>query len=198
MTDRVYITAKLERQLEQMAQLSNAPAVAAQRARQIIDSLIGGYAPVPGCTEGSGPAAGAEESDRFEASDASAVLEGPDPVGAGLLRYRKDKRVKNSLKFNLGQGFRLICIKEKKEIYVMFLGDHDSSSAWLDRFTRKRPHKAEMTMEVFSVDPEANESKDPPSSFPGIAASDEDPHPLPKEVPQEMLRKVFRGLCAPG
>ena len=195
MTDRVYITAKLERQLEQMAQQTNAPAVAAQRARQIIDSLIGGYAPIPGCTEGTGPEGlgGSGGSGGFAASAAS---DGPDPVGAGLLRYRKDKRVKNSLKFNLGQGFRLICIKEKKEIYVMFMGDHDSSDAWLDHFTRKRPHKADMTMAVFSVE---SEPEDTISSFPAVAPPEEDLfEPLPKEIPQEMLRKVFRGLCAPG
>lgn len=124
MTDRVYVTAKLERQLEQMARQTNAPAVAAQRARQIIDSLIGGYAPIPGFSEGTGP-------DGPWGSDGSDGADGPDPVGAGLLRYKKDKRVKNCLKFNLGKGYRLICIKEKKEIFVMFMGDHDSCDAWL-------------------------------------------------------------------
>ncbi len=173
MADQVYITPRLERQLEQMAQQTNAPAVAAQRARQIIDSLIRGNAPVPGCT-------------------LEVELDGEDLAGTGLLRYRKDKRVKNSLKFNLGKGFRLICIKEKKEIYVMFVGDHDSSDAWLDHFTKKQPHKADMAMAaVFSVENDCRPS-------PSIPVIEEDPFydPLPREIPQDMLRKVFSGLCA--
>jgi hypothetical protein len=183
--DRVYISSRVERLLGQMAQQTNAPAVAAQRARQIIDSLIQGSAPVPGCAEGTGPVAGPAGSDGPRGPD------GPDPVGAGLLRYRKDKRVKNSLKFNLGQGFRLICIKEKKAIYVMFLGDHDSCDAWLDHFTRKRPHKADQSMAVFAVD---TGGPDLPASPQRDGAHD----PLPQEIPQKLLRQVFKGLCAPG
>jgi|GEM_PF-865779 len=175
MPDQIYIIPRLERQLEQMAKQTNAPAVAAQRAQQIIDSLIQGNTPVPGC---------AREVDSETVA----------PAGAGLLRYRKDKRVKNSLKFNLGKGYRLICIKEKKAIYLMFVGDHDSSDAWLDHFTRKRPHKADMSLaSVFAV-----ENHMP--SRPGARLPDKAPFsdPLPGKIPQDMLRRVFRGLCAPS
>lgn len=195
MPDRVYITPKLERQLAQMEQQTSAPAVAAQRARQIIDSLIRGNAPVPGCSEGEAPVS-APGLPGERSNPGGPDGDGSDPVGAGLLRYRKDKRVKNSLKFNLGQGFRLICIKERKELFVMFAGDHDSSSAWLDRFTRKKPHRTEVDMRVFPV-------ADPPAARPAVPASaaparESFGDPLPKEIPQEVLRKVFRGLCAPG
>lgn len=177
MMDRVYISLKTQRRLDQMAGQTNAPAVAAERARQIIDSFIRGQVPVPGGAGGTG----------FDGPD------GPDPANAGLMRYRKDNRVKNSLKFNLGQGYRLICIREKKEIYAMFVGDHDSSDAWLDHFTRKRPHRTEQAMEVFSVE---TSGKDPaPPSAPEAAAC---PDLMPEPIPQEILRQVFRGLCTPG
>ncbi len=159
--DRVYISLKTQRRLDQMAGQTNAPAVAAERARQIIDSFIRGQVPVP--------------------------------AGAGLMRYRKDNRVKNSLKFNLGQGYRLICIREKKEIYAMFVGDHDSSDAWLDHFTRKRPHRTEQAMEVFSVETPGAAPARP--SEPEAAAC---PDLMPEPIPQEILRQVFRGLCTPG
>jgi len=175
MPDQVYIIPRLERQLYQMAQQTNAPAVAAQRARQIIDSLIRGNTPVAGCAGEVDP-------------------EGLEQTGTGLLRYRKDKRVKNSLKFNLGKGFRLICVKEKKAIYVMFVGDHDSSDAWLDHFTKKRPHKADMSLAtVFAV-----ENDSPPRPRVPVPETEAFCDPLPREIPQDMLRKVFSGLCAPG
>lgn len=176
MTDRVYISLKTQRRLDQMAGQTNAPAVAAERARQIIDSLIRGQVPVPGVAEGIG-------------SDGP---DGPDPANAGLMRYKKDNRVKNSLKFNLGRGYRLICIREKKEIYAMFVGDHDSSDAWLDHFTRKRPHKTEQAMQVFSV-----ETPGAAPVRPSVPEPEAGPDPMP-EIPQEILRQVFRGLCAPG
>ena len=177
MLDQVYITPRLERQLDQMAQQTNAPAVAAQRARQIIESLIQGNTPVGGCIGEVDP-------------------EGLEQAGAGLLRYRKDKRLKNSLKFNLGKGFRLICIKEKKSIYAMFVGDHDSSDAWLDQNTKKQPHKADITMAaVYAVDNDSRAATRPTGPMPEAETFYD---PLPGEIPQDLLRKVFSGLCAPN
>lgn len=160
MADQVRIYPKLQRQLTQMERQGNAPAVAAQRAKQIIDALIRGQA----------------------------------TAAAGLMRSRGDKRVKNSLKFNLGQGFRLICIKEKKNITVMFAGDHDSCDAWLDAHTRKRPHRTGTQMTVFSVEKtrEADLLPGPPEYSPP------EDDPTTRDIPEHLLRQVFRGLCAAG
>lgn len=162
MLDQVILYPKLERQLCDLDRKGNAPKVAAQRARQVIDALT----------------------------------QGEIPTGSGLMRARNDRRVKNSLKFNLGQGFRLICIREKHQIYVMFAGDHDSSDAWLTHYTRKRPHLNELDMDAMDVgvmdaeDPE-DAHRQPAPKQPGEEARTE-------EIPQAVLRQVFKGICTAG
>ena len=121
-----------------------------------------------------------------------ALIQGEGATGPGLMRARNDRRVKNSLKFNLGQGFRLICIKNKKDITVMFVGDHDSCDAWLNTHTQKRPNWTSSQMAVFTVDRRPMDERDneaPPPSEDEI---------MSRDIPEYLLRLVFRGLCAPG
>lgn len=115
---------------------------------------------------------------------------GESPSTSGHMRPKSDRRVKNCLKFDLGQGFRLICIWEKGVIYVFFVGDHDSSDAWLDHYTRKKPHKTDLEMDILSTGSACAGGNGPRKrrDFP------REKDPLPEEIPQELLRRVFRGL----
>ena len=73
-----------------------------------------------------------------------ALVRGEAPSSAGLLKRKTDKRVKNCLKFELGAGFRLICISEGNIVYVLFAGDHDSADNWLDNYRKKKPIKSDL------------------------------------------------------
>ncbi|MBU0972374.1 MAG: hypothetical protein KKC20_17115 [Proteobacteria bacterium] len=117
-----------------------------------------------------------------------ALIQGDSPASAGLLKRKIDKRVKNCLKFDLGAGFRLICISEGKIIYVLFVGDHDSANNWLDNYRKKKPHKTELEMNTYSVDTQCARS--------GTPAPMEDMFEDPgfPRVTQEELRQVFKGL----
>ena len=124
-----------------------------------------------------------------------ALIKGKALTASGLLNGRPDRRLKDSLKFNLGSGFRLICIRTKDVIYVMFAGDHDASDAWLDNFSKKSPHKQGMDMEVFAVKTPScpNFSTQTDTGPPDPAdMSFEDSYFTP--VSQEDLRRVFKGL----
>ncbi|GEM_PF-6017568 len=48
------------------------------------------------------------------------LVQGVRPIMAGF--FSKDARIKNLYKFNLGSGYRLICIKEKYNIFILFIG----------------------------------------------------------------------------
>ncbi len=161
MTDQVHVYPKLERQLLALKRRSNAPAIAAERARQVIALLI----------------------------------RGKNPTSAGLMRPRTDKRLKNSLKFDLGSGFRLICIREKRIIYVMFAGDHDSTDAWLDHHLSGKPHKTTLPMKIFPID-RSCPAKAVKNQTKASSKSSPFEKPGPEEISQENLRRVFSGLCA--
>lgn len=45
-----------------------------------------------------------------------------------------EKRLKNCLKFNLGNGYRLITVKKNDLIRLVHIGTHDECDAWLEKY----------------------------------------------------------------
>ncbi len=126
---------------------------------------------------------------------------GESLINAGRLSRKGDARIRNCLKYNLGKGYRLVCVKEKNNIYVLFSGNHDSCHTWLDKH---RSLKIESIMEQMipfggssfpacAVRPphctrsEIGGSND---SWDGI---DKEADPLPR-ISQKDLRVVFQGI----
>ncbi len=118
-----------------------------------------------------------------------ALIRGMPLAGAGRLKRKTDKRVKNCLKFDLGLGYRMVCIKEEKIIYVLFVGDHDNCDNWLDNHSRKKPHKTELEMHSHTIAKKcASMSKNTIS----MVVSFDDPCFC--HIGQKDLRRVFKGL----
>ena len=118
------------------------------------------------------------------------LMRGRRLTRAGRLTQTKDARIKNLYKFNLGSGYRLICIKEKSSIYVLFIGSHDHCDTWLDKHSKKRPHKTESPMNIYDVDKLRTSLPEVPKA---VNKTEYDYFLIP-EISQEDLRKVFRGL----
>ena len=121
-----------------------------------------------------------------------AMIEGQTSQASGLFRARSDARVKNSWKYDLGAGYRLICIRTKQIIYIMHVGDHESCDVWLNKHSKKKPQNTEIKMTAFTI---RDTSK--PFDFQTVRSPDREPdfddQHLP-HIPQEYLRKVFCGL----
>jgi len=115
------------------------------------------------------------------------LLEGVQSSHAGRLSKKKDARIDNLFKFDLGSGYRLVCIREKDTIYILHIGSHDNCDAWLDANSRKKPHKAEVSMNIYCVAP--LQAEDMAKEFP----AEPECFMIP-EVSQGDLKKVFRGL----
>ncbi|WP_289019512.1 hypothetical protein [Desulfobacter postgatei] len=123
-----------------------------------------------------------------------AMIQGRTSQASGLFRARSDTRVKNSWKYDLGAGYRLICIRTKQIIYIMHIGDHESCDAWLNTNSKKQPQKSEIKMTAFTI-------RDNPALFDFQTARSQDRKPNFDDqyltpIPQEYLRKVFCGLVA--
>ena len=57
--------------------------------------------------------------------------------GAGAFRRfnttnHGESRLKSCIKYDLGQGFRLITVNTEKMIWLLFVGNHDAADKWLD------------------------------------------------------------------
>ena len=118
------------------------------------------------------------------------LVKGIRPTKAGRLTQIKDARINNLYKFNLGSGYRLVCIKEKYNIYILFVGSHDHCDTWLDKHSKKKPHKTKLAMNIYNVDT----SETPPLEASNTLNEIEYDRVLIPEISQQDLRKVFRGL----
>lgn len=123
-----------------------------------------------------------------------AMIKGRTSKAAGLLRARSDSRVKNCWKYDLGAGYRLISIRTKQIIYVMYIGDHESCDAWLNNNSKKQPQNTDIKMTVFTI-------RDNPElfDFQSVRSWKREPDvddQFQAPIPQEYLRKVFCGLVA--
>ncbi len=123
-----------------------------------------------------------------------AMIKGRTSQASGLFRARSDTRVKNSWKYDLGAGYRLICIRTKQSIYVMHVGDHESCDAWLKNNSKKQPQNTEIKMTTFTI-----RDHPKPFDFQTVRSPDRKPDfddQYLTPIPQEYLRKVFCGLVA--
>mgnify|MGYP000120815865 CR=1 FL=1 len=126
---------------------------------------------------------------------------GESLINAGRLSRKGDARIRNCLKYNLGKGYRLVCVKEKNNIYVLFIGNHDSCHTWLDKhrgFNVKnimeqmvpfggRSFPARAVRSPHSIAPETRRTNDP------WAGSHEEAEAQPT-ISQKDLRTIFQGI----
>ncbi|MDA3791587.1 MAG: hypothetical protein PF503_24205 [Desulfobacula sp.] len=117
------------------------------------------------------------------------LVKGVKPSQAGRLSIKKDVRINNLFKFNLGSGYRLVCIKEKYNMHILFVGSHDNCDTWLDHHSKKKPHKTDIPMNVYGVDTSGTDSKTPK-----VVDEIDCESFLISKITQEDLKKIFNGL----
>ena len=100
-------------------------------------------------------------------------------------------RIKNCIKYDLGNGYRLICIRRGFHLTYLFVGNHDDCSRWIER---KKGIKYEidnnynnmlLTKENTSMNFESVEEIDPVEEY---------EENIIKKVNDKILRTIFCGL----
>ena len=57
----------------------------------------------------------------------------------GKFARHGEARIKNCVKFDIGKGHRLVCVKEKEHLYLLFIGTHDDCAAWIENNRNFKP-----------------------------------------------------------
>ncbi len=105
-----------------------------------------------------------------------------------------EARVDKCIKYDLGNGYRLITIRNKDRLFIPFTGSHDKADLWLehnrldDICKKTRLYTVE---EIFCHEQECDSKETtllPKSSY------DEYEEDVLSRVDDDMLRQVFRGL----
>ena len=93
-----------------------------------------------------------------------------------------ENRIRNCVKFNLANGYRLITIKDHETIRLVFMGNHDECDRWLEknRGLEIAPDENEID---FPPDIITNETLTP-------AAQNPDPVPPEDDYETELLTRV--------
>ena len=119
------------------------------------------------------------------------LVKGVPLSSTGRFKFKTDRRLKDSIKFDLGVGFRLICIRKQKYIHVVYLGDHDSCDTWLTHHGRRKPYK---NGQYTNITRPCRPLTSPLESISGQDSSNEDM--VCSEIPQKYLRQIFKGLVS--
>ena len=117
-------------------------------------------------------------------------------IGVEEIRKRTkygEFRYDNVLKYDLGGGYRLICVKQEKHIIISYIGSHDDCNRWLENNRRFRSAFNEESQKVSFEKEFEKEIKLSADEFELEMEYDDI---LMKKIDEKILRSVFSGLCA--
>ncbi len=113
------------------------------------------------------------------------------PDTAGQLANAKmtnhgESRVKSCVKYDLGDGFRLITVQTKNAIFLCFAGTHDEADKWLDRNRGFTPARRDGDWEVIYK----TASIDQPVTYIPYQST----RPLIEQLPEPLTESLLDGV----
>jgi mRNA-degrading endonuclease RelE of RelBE toxin-antitoxin system len=100
-------------------------------------------------------------------------------------------RIDNCRKYDLGSGYRLICVEQDEDLIVTYVGTHDDCDRWIENNRRFEAESGEVTGAFDS--PDENKRADPETPEPDEQMDYDEI--LMQKIDDPMLRKIFWGLC---
>jgi hypothetical protein len=114
-----------------------------------------------------------------------------DSIKVGRLTRKGEFRISHGIKYDLGNGYRLVCAKKGPHLILLQIGTHEECTRWLERnkgldyeINKDCPSKL-VTQEQISTEPGRIEKIDP---------CDEYEEQLMKRIDDKILRSLFCGL----
>lgn len=107
-----------------------------------------------------------------------------------------ENRIQNCVKYDLGDGYRLITIKAEDKLYLQFIGTHDETDNWLKKHSGFSPIASRTNYpRSFSVTIVPPSSASQPSPSTPAEETDEYEAQLNDCIDDSLLQDVFRGIC---
>ena len=104
-----------------------------------------------------------------------------------------EARIKNCLKFNLGNGYRLVTVRKRTRVILLYIGTHDECDRWLEG---NRGHNPAENMDPGAILPAGEGMREDPLVSENVSESPNDEYEelLLKKIDQKILKRVFKGL----
>ena len=103
-----------------------------------------------------------------------------------------EARIKNCVKFNLGNGYRLISVKKNNSILLLHIGTHDECDAWLEKNRGRLFCPTGDDTGLFARSEPGDQTND--QGEPEWHEKDEYEEHLMHKINDKMLEKLFCGL----
>ncbi len=109
----------------------------------------------------------------------------------GRLTRKGELRIKSGIKYDLGNGYRLVCAKKGPHLILLYIGTHDDCSRWLERNKGLRyeidnnGNNVIVTRKAVSSDFKSTGAIDPAEEY---------EQQLMKRIDDKVLRNIFCGL----
>lgn len=104
-------------------------------------------------------------------------------------------RIDKCRKYDLGSGFRLVCVEHGGDLFITYVGAHDDCDHWIENNRRFEPEAGELSDgRTFSADEDGNTGGVMESDMPCDDDMDYDDI-LMKQIDDNLLREIFCGLC---
>jgi hypothetical protein len=109
----------------------------------------------------------------------------------GRLTKKGELRIKRGLKYDLGNGYRLVCAKKGAHLILLYVGAHDDCDRWL-------VHNKGLQFEIDDNGPDKLATWNIPAlecaSLSTTDPADEYENQLMKRIDDKVLRNIFCGL----
>lgn len=151
------------------------------------------------CLEELKKAGGGSALIAAKAEEVIQKMNGPEslhPLAVRRTTKYGDHRIRGCLKYDLGNGFRMVCIREGQHLVFLYVGTHDDCCRWIKNNTGLQYDRGEEIREEAEADTVAPE---PPPEYAVLDElrrwADEYEAELMSRIDEKTLRRVFAGLC---
>jgi hypothetical protein len=146
---------------------------------------------------------GQGEKEMMAARKADQLLEAltqngpPDLKKVWRLTGWGEKRIEGCIKYDLGEGFRVICFRRGETLFISFIGEHEACQKYLDHYCGRHNRVAKENGITISVRLE-NISEEPEVALSDADIKQDYEDLLMEQIDEKMLRTIFKGLLKSG
>lgn len=130
-----------------------------------------------------------------QARDIIAKLKGGglSSMEAGSITKHGELRIKGCVKYDLGSGYRLVTLKQGRNLYLLYAGSHDDCHRWIENNRELPVADIRRRSRRMMVD-KPSSTKAPCTETEKETVDWEDGDSLSRELSDRQLRTLFSGL----
>ena len=101
-------------------------------------------------------------------------------------------RINRCRKYNLGGGYRLVCVKRRNHLVAAYLGSHDDCNRWLEN---NRGFEPELHLTRYILFPSEKGESEDPSKWEALGSEPDYDDIFMEQIDGKILRRIFAGIC---